>query len=121
VTAADIQRVAAKYITAENRNVAVYVRKEGSAPEDPELAALPPQIKGMVKQQLAQIEQVTDRAKLEEMLAQLRAMAGRVPPQMKPAIQYLVERAEERLESLPVAPQPGGEAPKTPPSAKPKA
>jgi predicted Zn-dependent peptidase len=121
VTAADIQRVAAKYLTAETRNVAVYVRKEGSAPEDPELAALPPQMKGMVKQQLAQIEQVTDRAKLEEILTQLTAMSSKVPPQMKPAMEYLIKRTQERLESLPVAPQPGGEAPKTPPSAKPKA
>jgi predicted Zn-dependent peptidase len=121
VTAADIQRVAAKYLTAENRNVAVYTRKAGSAPEDPELAALPPEMKGMVKQQLVQFEQVTDRAKLEEILTQLRAMSGNVPPQMKPAIDYLIKKAQERLESLPAAPQPGGEAQKSSPSAKPQA
>jgi predicted Zn-dependent peptidase len=121
VTAADIQRVAAKYLTAENRNVAVYLRKAGSAPEDPELAALPPQMKGMVKQQLAQFEQATDPGKLEEMLTQLRAMSGKVPPQMKPAIDYLIKRAQERLDSLSAAPVPGGEAQKSSPGAKPKA
>ena len=121
VTAQDIQRVAAEYLTAENRNVAVYVRKAGSAPEDPKLAALPSQVKGMVKQQLAEIEQITDKAELEEILTDLRTMAGKAPPQMKPAIEYLIERAEQRLDSLPAAPQPGGEAQKTPPGAKPKA
>jgi len=121
VTAEDIQRVAAKFLTAENRNVAVYVRKAGSAPEDPKLAALLPQVKGMVKQQLAEIEQVTDRADLEEILTDLRTMSGKAPPQMKPAIEYLIERAEQRLDSLPAAPQPGGEAQKSPPGAKPKA
>jgi predicted Zn-dependent peptidase len=121
VTAADIQRVAAKYLTPEGRNVAVYVRKEGGTPEDSELAALPPQLKGMVKQQLAEIEQVTDRAKLEEILTQLRAMAGKAPPQMKPAIDYLIKRAQERLDSVSAAPQPGGEAQRPRPSAKPQA
>jgi predicted Zn-dependent peptidase len=119
VTAEDIQRVAARYLSAEGRNVAVYVRKEGGAPEDPELAALSPQMRGMVKQQLAQIEQVNDRAKLEAMLTQMRAMAGRVPPEMKPAIQYLIRRAEGRLGELPAAPGPGGEAPKGSPGAAP--
>ncbi|HVN30369.1 MAG TPA: pitrilysin family protein, partial [Thermoanaerobaculaceae bacterium] len=47
VTAGDIQRVAAKYLTPEGRNVAVYVRKEGGAAEPPELAGLPPQVKAM--------------------------------------------------------------------------
>ncbi|MCJ7442110.1 MAG: hypothetical protein MUO25_11105, partial [Thermoanaerobaculaceae bacterium] len=102
-------------------NVAVYVRKAGSAPEDPKLAALPSQVKAMVKQQLAEIEQVTDKGELEEILTDLRTMAGKAPPQMKPAIEYLIERAEQRLDSLPAAPQPGGEAQKTPPGAKPKA
>jgi hypothetical protein len=112
--------VAAKYLTPETRNVAVYLRKEGGAPEDPELAALSPQAKAMVRQQLAQIEQVAERAELEEMLTQLRAMAGRVPPQMKPAMQYIIKKAEQRLDSLPAAPQPGGEAPKPSPGAEPK-
>jgi predicted Zn-dependent peptidase len=120
VTAADVQRVAAKYFTPETRNVAVYLRKENAAPEDPELAALPPQAKAMVRQQLAQIDQVTERAELEEMLTQLRAMAGRVPPQMKPAMQYLIKRAEERLDSLPAAQQPGGGAPKPSPGTNPE-
>jgi predicted Zn-dependent peptidase len=115
VTAADIQRVAGQYLTAEGRNVAVYVRKEGMAPEDPELAALPPKVKGMVKQQLAEIQQATDRAELEEMVAQLRAAAGSVPPQMQPAIQYLIKRAEERISSLPPTSGSGADKPNSSP------
>ncbi|MEJ2083246.1 MAG: pitrilysin family protein [Acidobacteriota bacterium] len=50
VTAADIQRVADQYLTAENRSVAWYERKKGTqADEDPELAALPAQMKPMIK------------------------------------------------------------------------
>jgi zinc protease len=116
VTAADIQRVAARYLVPENRNVAVYVRKAGGAPEDPEIAALPAQMKGMIKQQLAQIQSVTDRAKVEEILTQLTGMAGRVPPQMKPAIDYLLKKAQEHLDSLPAAPPAGAEPKKNPPA-----
>jgi predicted Zn-dependent peptidase len=121
VTAGDIQRVAATYLTAENRNVAVYLRKAGSAPEDPRLAAFSPQVKGMVKQQLAEIEQVTDRGELEEMISELRAMSDKVPPQMKPAIQFLIERAQEHRDSLPATPPPSGEAQKASPGARPGA
>jgi len=121
VTADDIQRVAAKYLTAENRNVAVYIRKEGTASEDPKLAAFSPQVKEMVKQQLAEIEQVTDRGELEEMISELWAMSDKASPQMKPAILYLIERAGAHLDSLPATPLPGGEAQKPSPGAKPGA
>ena len=55
VTAADLQRVAQKYLTRENRTVGVFLRKEGgaAAAEDPELAALPEAQRAMVKQNLA--------------------------------------------------------------------
>jgi predicted Zn-dependent peptidase len=114
VTAADIQRVAARCFTAENRNVAVYVRKAGSAPEDPEIAALPEQMKGMVKQQLAQIQSLTERAKLEQILTQLSGMSGRMPPQMKPAMDYLIRKAQEHLDSLPPATSVRGRAAEEP-------
>ncbi|MGC8916101.1 MAG: M16 family metallopeptidase [Thermoanaerobaculum sp.] len=99
VTAEDIQRVAAKVFTKENRNVAIYTRKAGTA-EDPELANLPPQVKGMIKQQLAQISQIKNAEKLAQDLAQMQEMSGRVPPQMKPAFDYLVKKLEERLAQL---------------------
>ena len=100
VTAADIQLVATKYFTPENRAVLTYLRKEGTAPEDPELAALPAQLKGMVKQQLAQIQGITDAAQLGEMLSQMQQMSAQVPPQVKPAITYLIKKVQERLDTL---------------------
>jgi len=106
VTAADVQAAAKKYFTKENRNVATYLRKAGSAPEDPELAAFPAQIRGMVKQQVAEIEQLTEASEVQETLAQLQQMAGQVPPAMKPALDYLLKKAQARLETLAAQPKP---------------
>jgi len=116
VTAADIQRVAQKYFTKENRTVAVYTRKAGGAPEDPELAALPAQARGRVRAQLEQLRALTDRAEVERLVSQIREMAGRVPPERKPALEYLLRKAQEHLDSLPAAPAQGSGDGKTPPA-----
>ena len=101
VTAADIQRVADQYLTAENRRVAWYERKKGTqSEEDPELAALPAQMKPMIKQQVAAIQKETDRAKLEQALARTQQMADQVPPQAKPAVQYIIKKIQERIDQL---------------------
>ena len=100
VTAADLQRVAREYLTKENRTVATFLRKEGGAPEDPEIAKLPPQAQAMVRQALAQVEGETDKAKLEQMVGQMQQMAGQVPPEMKPAFDLILKRAGERLQAL---------------------
>ncbi len=100
VTASDIQRVAGDYLTEENRSVAWYERKAGSQPEDPELAALPAQMKPMVKQQVAQIQQETDLENLKKGLAQMQQMQEKVPPQAKPAMQYLIKKIQERIDEL---------------------
>lgn len=99
VTAADVQNVARKYFTKENRAVAVWTRKGGAA-EDPALANLPPQAKGMVKAALAQIESTTDAAMLQKMLGQFEQMGGQVPPEMKPALDLIRARAQARLATL---------------------
>ncbi|MEJ2076528.1 MAG: pitrilysin family protein [Acidobacteriota bacterium] len=101
VTAADIQRVADQYLTAENRSVAWYERKKGTqADEDPELAALPAQMKPMIKQQVAAIQKETDRTKLEQALARTQQMADQVPPQAKPAVRYIIKKIQERIDQL---------------------
>ena len=105
VTAADLQRVAKEYLTKENRTVGVFLRKEGAAPEgaapgDPELAALPAESQAMVRQSLQQIGAESDPEKLEAGIAQMRQMAGQAPPEMKPAVELILKRAEERLASL---------------------
>ncbi len=102
VTAEDIQRVAETYFTDEGKNILWYFRKEGSE-EDPELAALSGQAKAIAKQALAQIAQIDDPAQLEQGLAQMKAMLGQTPPEIKPAIELAVKRAEERLAELSAA------------------
>ena len=100
VTAEDLQRVAKDYLTKETRTVAIFLRKEGAAAEDPEIAKLPPQAQAMVRQNLKQIESETDAARLQEGIAQMQQMAGQVPPEMKAALDIVVKRAQERLTAL---------------------
>jgi predicted Zn-dependent peptidase len=99
-SAADLQRVAQRHLTKENRSVGVFTRKEGAAPEDPELAALPAEARPMVKQGLQQIQAETDPAKLRDGIARMQAGAAQAPPAMKAAIDLLVKRAQERLAAL---------------------
>jgi predicted Zn-dependent peptidase len=100
VTAADLQRVAQQYLTKENRTVATFLRKEGAAPEDPEIAKLPPQAQAMVRQATKQIEAETDAAKVQEMAAQIQQMASQAPAEVKPAFDLILKKAGERLSAL---------------------
>jgi predicted Zn-dependent peptidase len=119
VTAADIERVARQYFTPENRTVVVFLRKAGSAPEDPEIAALPAQMKAMVKHGLTRIQEATDRAPLEQMVKQLEEMSSRVPPEMKAGVEILIRRARQKLDKLPAVPPAAGE-PQKPRAEKPQ-
>jgi hypothetical protein len=110
VTADDVQRVVKTYLTGDKKNVLVFTRKVGSAPEDPEIAALPAQMKPMVQQQVAAIAKLTDRAQLEQMLGQYQQGAGQAPPQVRPALNILIKKIQARLEALGGASQ-GGEKP----------
>jgi len=105
VTAADLQRAAQEYLTKTRRTVGIFLRKEGAAPEDPEVAALPAPAQPMVRQTLKQIETVEDPARLQEMIGQMKEAAGQAPPEMKPAIDLILKRAGERLETLTAAPE----------------
>ncbi len=110
VTAEDVQRVVKAYLSADKRSVLVFTRKAGSAPEDPEIAALPPQMKPMVQKQAAAIAEMTDKAQLEQMLAQYQQGAGQAPPQVRPALNILIKKLQARLEALGAA-APGGMKP----------
>jgi predicted Zn-dependent peptidase len=102
VTAEDVQRVAKEYFAAENRTVGSYLRKAGTAAEElpPEVAALPAELRQMVQQQLRQLRQVEDPAQLAQVIAQLEAQAGQVPPEMKPALDAVLAGARARLAEL---------------------
>jgi len=100
VTAADVQRVAKAYFDKDTRTVGVFLRKQGAAPEDAELAALPPQAQAMARQALAQILKEQDPAKLREGIARMQAMAGQAPAEIKPALDLVLKRAQEHLAAL---------------------
>ena len=102
VTAADIQRTAKEYFTKENRTVGIFLRKGGdsAADDDPDVAALPAPAQAMSRQQIARIKAETDPAKLREGLAQMEEAKSSVPPEMKPVLDLIVKRAQERLAVL---------------------
>jgi len=100
VTAADVQRVAQSYFTKENRAVAIWTRKPGAGTEDPELAALPAEARGMVKSAVARLQSMTDPAQVQQMLGRLEQMGGQMPAEMKPALDYIRARAQARLDQL---------------------
>ncbi len=100
VSAEDLQRVAKTYFTRETRTVGVFLRKEGAAPEDPEIAALPAPAQAMVRQSLERIKAETDPEKVRQGIAQMQQMAEKAPAEMKPAVALILKRAQERLEAL---------------------
>lgn len=100
VTAADVKRVANRYFTKESRAVAIYTRKESSAPEDPDLAGLNDQQKQMVRQVSQRIQSVDDPEKLRQMVAQMDAQAAAVPPEMKPAHDAVRKKVQARIDEL---------------------
>ena len=93
----------------ENRNVAVYLRKAGAAPEPPELSGLPPDFKAFVMQQLAQIEKTDDVEQLRKGLASMEENLARLPAQMKPAFDLVIKRVQERIETLSGSESPGSQ------------
>jgi predicted Zn-dependent peptidase len=100
VSSADLQRVLKRYFTKENSAVATYTRKAGGEAEDPAIAALPAEARGMVKQALGRITKETDPAKLQQMLARFDSMGAQIPEAMKPGLDYLKARLQARLAEL---------------------
>ncbi|MCB1008771.1 MAG: insulinase family protein [Acidobacteria bacterium] len=102
VTPEDVQRVARKYFAKENRTVATYLRKAGTAaePVPEELAGLPPQLQQQVMAQIRQVRQVEDAAQLEQMLEQMAAQKAQVPPEFQKVLEILEGEARARLEVL---------------------
>ncbi len=100
VTADDVQRAAQQYFTPERRAVSIMTRKDGTAPADPALAALPAEARPMVTQMLGKITSETDPAKLQQMMTRMDSMGGQAPPEMKPALDYLKAQIQARLDAL---------------------
>jgi len=100
VTAADVQRVAKRYFTKESRAVAIYTRKAGGVPEDPDLAGLSAEQKQALKASLERVAAEKDPARLRDQLAKLQAQAGEAPDEVKPMIAILVKKLEARIAEL---------------------
>ncbi len=107
VTPEDIQRVATKYFMGANRNVAIYLRKEGTEALDPELAALDPMIRGQI---MSLLKQLIDKdnpeelqmivTQLEAQIEQLSARQDQLPPGAIDGMRYVVKKLRERIASL---------------------
>ena len=104
VTAEDLQRVAKLYLNDENRSVALFYRKAGGAPMDPELAALkeilPPQVFQGIQGQLKQVLAIQDTAQLQSIVQQLESQSGQAPAEIKPGLDYFLKKVKEHLTEL---------------------
>ena len=100
VTAADMQRVAKKYFTRENRSVIIYTRKKTAAPEDPALAGLSEQGKQMVNMTVARLKQTNDPAQLQQMIGMIEGRLAEAPDEQRKAMEIIVKKAKERLAEL---------------------
>ena len=89
VTPADIQRVAKKYFTKENRAVAIYTRKPGTGggDENPLLADLSGQAKAMARKFISSVNSEKDvaslKGRLQQIEEQLEKAGSKAPPIMK--------------------------------------
>jgi predicted Zn-dependent peptidase len=100
VTAADILRLARDYLTRENRTVGTFLRKEPPPGGHSGLEALPEGVRRMVEGGIAEIDKETDPKALRDGIGQLREREAHVPEDVRPAIEIMIHRAEERLLAL---------------------
>ena len=101
VTSSDVQRVAAEYFTKENRAVGIYTRKGGAAlVEDPELAALPADMRGPARQVAERLKAEKSIEQLKQRLQELDAQAAQVDEKTKPIFNYMRRKAAERIAEL---------------------
>jgi len=101
VTAADIKRVAAKYLTKENRTVAIYTRKaSGKTEEDPDLAGLTGEQRAAVQQMAGRLKTATDATKLQAALARMDEGMAQAPAEMKPVLEVVKKKMQARIAEL---------------------
>jgi predicted Zn-dependent peptidase len=101
VTAEDIMRVANTYFSRSNRCVAIYTRRAGEAEgeEDP-LAGLPPPIRSQFQQTLERLLSYDDPDELRQVVERLEMGAAQAPADIKPAMEYMLDRLREHLAGL---------------------
>ena len=103
VSAEDVQRVAQKYFTVENRTVATYQRKAGAEAEE-----VPPEIAGAARGDAPARSRAGPpgppghrrEACSRKASRQLAQQKGAVPPEVKPALEAIEKAMQARLEEL---------------------
>ncbi len=91
VSREDVQRVANKYLLAENMGSKLFMRKAGGEPEDPELAGFSDEQKQTAQQMLTQLKSMPAE-KQKEMLPQLESMRSQAPAEMQVVIDYVIKQ-----------------------------
>ncbi|MCB1050373.1 MAG: insulinase family protein [Acidobacteria bacterium] len=95
VTTQDVRRVAEKYLVDEKANYKRFSRKSDSV-EEADLANLTPQQKEMVTRAWGQISQAP-ADKLPQIVEQIQNSASQAPPEMKPALDVLLDRINAKM------------------------
>jgi predicted Zn-dependent peptidase len=99
VTADDVQRVANQYFAPANRAVAIYYTKkaEGTAEEDPLLAALSDQDKAQVRQFRGMLGQIP-KEKLSAILQSIEQKEGSVPPEQRKVLEVIKKLIQDKIQ-----------------------
>jgi predicted Zn-dependent peptidase len=101
VTAQDVQSVARKYFTKENRTVAVYLRKPGnSAAETPSLKDLSSEQRAALKTMAARLNEEKDTQKLQQALLAIEEKSKSAPDDMKPILEAQKQLLQHRIQEL---------------------
>ena len=101
VTAEDVQRVAGKYLTKENRTVATYTRKAGTkAPDDPALAGLSGEQQANVRRISSQIKSETNLERLQQQLQAMEAQLGQADGRQQGLMKIIMVKVAERIAEL---------------------
>ena len=101
VTAKDIQRVARKYLTKENRTVATYSRKAGvKLPDDPALAGLSADQQAVVRRISVQIKSEKNKESLQQQLETMEEQIGQAGDKQKGLMKIIMVKIAERLAEL---------------------
>ena len=102
VSAEDVQRVAKQYFAPENRTVGLYYRQAGASAEQfpPEVAQLPAEVQGPVKQQIRQLRQIQDVDQLQQIAGKIAEQRAQAPAPMQKVMDVLAGVVQQRIEEL---------------------
>ncbi len=102
VTAADVKSVANRYLTKENRSVAIYTRKpaDKQPSPDPELSGLNAEQKAMIQTALSKLKAERDVGKLRSALEKIVAQGNQAPEEARAFLAVYRKKIQERIAEL---------------------